>query len=51
MASGTMNKLEYTPERRSVVSNKTEQIFYSVGVMAYNEETNIRRTLLAICNA
>jgi len=48
MASGTLDQLEYTQERQPTVANKTQQIFYSVGVMAYNEEANIKRTLHAI---
>src|SRR5690348_5617865 len=30
------------------VQNKSPRLFYSVGVMAYNEEMNIRRTLRAV---
>jgi len=48
MASGTINKLEETQKRHPIVASGTEQIFYSIGVMAYNEEANIRRTLHSI---
>src|SRR5436309_2816600 len=48
MASGTIDQLEYTQERHPSLSKQTQQIQYSVGVMAYNEEANIKRTLDAI---
>src|SRR2546421_109789 len=50
MASEILNELEleYASKAISVVKSETGLILYSVGVMAYNEEANIRRTLHAI---
>lgn len=48
MASDTIGELEQALERLTTVSSETAQIVYSVGVMAYNEEANIKRTLQAI---
>lgn len=36
------------PEAETAASSQTEQLLYSVGVMAYNEEANILRTLRAV---
>jgi biofilm PGA synthesis N-glycosyltransferase PgaC len=36
------------PKTEAAASSQTEQLLYSVGVMAYNEEANILRTLRAI---
>ncbi len=48
MASGMIEQLEFISERHPSVSKETQQIQYSAGVMAYNEEANIKRTLHAI---
>lgn len=48
MVSETLDKVQYLPKTHSTHMKETERISYSVGVMAYNEEANIRRTLLAI---
>lgn len=48
MVSETLDKVQHLPETQSTQSKQTEIISYSVGVMAYNEEANIQRTLLAI---
>ena len=50
MISETIESTQYAPEAeyRSVPTVETSKICYSVGVMAYNEEMNIRRTLQAI---
>ncbi len=46
MSIHTVGEPSISPE--SSVSNDSATLFYSVGVMAYNEEMNIRRTLRAV---
>lgn len=46
MSIHTLEEPSISPETRS--QNESPRLFYSVGVMAYNEEMNIRRTLHAV---
>lgn len=48
MASGTLDDLRSVFQDSDIVEDQSQQILYSVGVMAYNEEANIKRTLQAI---
>ncbi|HVB20927.1 MAG TPA: glycosyltransferase [Ktedonobacteraceae bacterium] len=48
MISETAAQLQNITQRSIDSSRKTAMIFYTVGVMAYNEEANIQRTLLAL---
>ncbi|HLX39235.1 MAG TPA: glycosyltransferase [Ktedonobacteraceae bacterium] len=48
MISETAEQLQHITQQSIDSSNKTAIIFYTVGVMAYNEEANIQRTLLAL---
>lgn len=50
MASETVDRVQCEPETeyQAAPTLETPKIRYSVGVMAYNEEANIRRTLEAI---
>ena len=48
MTNPTLDFPLAAPEAESNASIRTNQLFYSVGVMAYNEEANILRTLRAI---
>ncbi len=46
MSIHTLEESSTSPE--TIVQHETPRLFYSVGVMAYNEEMNIRRTLRAV---
>ncbi|TMD58747.1 MAG: hypothetical protein E6I93_00940, partial [Chloroflexi bacterium] len=50
MTNQTLDMPLTTPEAESTsnIQSETQQLLYSVGVMAYNEEANILRTLRAI---
>lgn len=50
MASETVDRVQCEPETeyQAAPTLESTKIRYSVGVMAYNEEANIRRTLQAI---
>ena len=48
MISETAAQLQHITQHLQASSQKTTMIFYTVGVMAYNEEANIQRTLLAL---
>ena len=48
MVSETLEQVQFLSEVQNRDNKATETIKYSVGVMAYNEEATIRRTLLAI---
>lgn len=48
MISETAEQLQHITQHSIDSSHKTTMIFYTVGVMAYNEEANIQRTLLAL---
>lgn len=50
MTSGTLDRLQSATENQPVPESEIEaqKISYTVGVMAYNEEANIKRTLQAI---
>ena len=50
MTNQTLDMPLTTPEAEptSNIQSETQQLLYSVGVMAYNEEANILRTLRAI---
>ncbi len=48
MVSETLEQLQNLPEQQRELTPYTQGINYSVGVMAYNEEANIQRTLQAL---
>src|SRR5581483_5517199 len=48
MVSETLEQVQYLPEQQRIPTPYTQGISYSVGVMAYNEEANIERTLQAL---
>lgn len=48
MIGETSEQAQCDVQPEETVVNNTTMIFYTVGVMAYNEEANIKRTLLAL---
>src|SRR2546426_9112110 len=48
MVSESLEQLQPISAHSNIAIRSTQQISYTVGVMAYNEEANIQRTLTAI---
>lgn len=48
IVSDTQENVLLTPDYQHLLSNSKESMSYSIGVMAYNEEANIERTIQAL---